>query len=196
MLHCLNHSMQIPRTGCSTAAAVWGFPGGQRCPSVRLQLPGGAQALRWVPAQGRWCLGDSLTCSQGSHYTGQVGQCPAQRGHVQGHSQGHSQVSGQRDGGFPLLLSLWDCSHAQPTWAAPPVSCPRPSSRIRVGVGVTFMVVAPAGGGQGVTRSRHLPRAVAPQSSTTGPDPALLGTVGLSSAQCPHVQHQAPATSG
>lgn len=83
--------------------------------------------------QGRWCLGDSLTCSQGSHYAGQVSQCPAQQGHVQGHSQGHSQdhsqVTSQEDGGFSLLLSLWDCPHAQPTWAAPPVSCPRPSSR-------------------------------------------------------------------
>lgn len=36
LLHCLNHSMQISPTGCSTAATAWGFPGGQRCPSVWL----------------------------------------------------------------------------------------------------------------------------------------------------------------
>lgn len=84
------------------------FPraGGQQCPSVWPQSPGGAQALRQVPGQGRWGLGDSLTCSQGSHHTGQVGQCPAQQGHAQGRAQGHSQVTGQGDGGFSLLLSL------------------------------------------------------------------------------------------
>lgn len=27
LLHCLNHSMQISRTGCSAAATPWGFPG-------------------------------------------------------------------------------------------------------------------------------------------------------------------------
>lgn len=105
------------------------FPraGGQQCPSVWPQSPGGAQALRRVPGQGRWGLGDSLTCSQGSHHAGQVGQCPAQQGHAQGRAQGHSQVTGQGDGGFSLLLSLWDCPRPQPTWAAPPVSCLRPS---------------------------------------------------------------------
>lgn len=168
------------------------FPGRWAAvPSVWLQPSGGAQAPRRVPGQGRWCLSDSLTCSQGSHYVGQAGQCPAQQGHVQGHSQGYPQVSGQGDGGFSLLLSLWDCAHPQPTWAAPPVSWPRPSPRHQGRCwwchlrGVTFMVVAPAGGDRGVTRSRHVPRAVAPRGSTTGPNPALVGAVGLGCAQCP-----------
>lgn len=152
--------------------------------------PGGAQAAGRVPGQGRRRLGDSLTRSPGSHHAGQVCQCPAQQGHVRGHSQGHSQAAGQGDGGFSLLLSLWGCPHPRPGGQHPLAAAPH----IRVGAGaVTLTVVAPTAVTPG---PGGCPRLWLPGGSTTGPDPALLGTVGPGCAQrsTKHRPHRADPT--
>lgn len=133
----------------------------------------GAGTGRWG-----WCCwwpGDSLTRWQDSCLAGRAGHCPA--------PQGHSRVTRRGDGGFSQTVSLQDCHRPQPRGTSPPPAARAPHRGVRAGTGsMTITVVGPAGGGQGETPSRHLPKITAHRLSTPGPDPALLGAVGPCSA--------------